>query len=133
MERRHVGIDLHRRQSMIFVMNSAGEKLSCVPIGNEPLRLLEEVSRTGDDAEVVVEATYGWYWAVDLLQENGYSVHLASSQPTRRPVVSTTSTRICGTPLRSVAPSHRWCWPLRCTIASTRSATVTMNGVFGSV
>jgi hypothetical protein len=77
MERRHVEIDLHRRRSMIFVMNSAGEKLSCVPIGNEPVRQLEEVSRTGDDAEVVVEATYGWYWAADLLQENRYSVHLA--------------------------------------------------------
>jgi hypothetical protein len=31
-----------------------GETLtSCVPIANEPLRLLEEVSKAGDDAEVV--------------------------------------------------------------------------------
>ena len=77
MERRYVGIDLHRRRSVIFIMNSAGEKLSCVRIGNEPLRLLEEVAKAGGDAEVVIEATYGWYWAVDVLQENGYSVHLA--------------------------------------------------------
>jgi transposase len=77
MERRYVGIDLHRRRSVIFVMNDAGEKLSCVRIANEPVRLLEEVARAGDNAEVVVEATYGWYWAVDLLQDNGYSVHLA--------------------------------------------------------
>ena len=77
MERRYVGIDLHRRRSVIFIMNSAGEKLSCVRIANEPLRLLEEVSKAGDDAEVVIEATYGWYWAVDLLQDNGFSVHLA--------------------------------------------------------
>ena len=28
-------------------------------------------------SEVVLEATYGWYWAVDLLQEMGYVVHLA--------------------------------------------------------
>jgi hypothetical protein len=26
---------------------------------------------------VVIEATYGWYWAVDLLREAGFSVHLA--------------------------------------------------------
>jgi transposase len=27
---------------------------------------------------VVVEATFGWYWLVDLLQANGCRVHLAS-------------------------------------------------------
>ena len=42
MERRYVGIDLHRRRSVIFVMNNAGEKLSCVRIANEPVRLLKE-------------------------------------------------------------------------------------------
>jgi transposase len=26
----------------------------------------------------VVESTYNWYWLVDLLQENGYRVHLAN-------------------------------------------------------
>jgi transposase len=28
-------------------------------------------------AKVVVEATYGWYRIVDLLQANGHFVHLA--------------------------------------------------------
>jgi len=77
MERRYVGIDLHRRRSVIFIMNGDGEKQSCVRITNEPVRLLEEVAKAGDDAEVVIEATYGWYWAVDVLQENGFNVHLA--------------------------------------------------------
>jgi transposase len=27
--------------------------------------------------EVVLEATYGWYWAVDALREQGAVVHLA--------------------------------------------------------
>ena len=51
---------------------------SCSASGShDPLRLLEVVSQAGDDAEVVIEATYGWYWAVDLLVEAGFSVHLA--------------------------------------------------------
>jgi transposase len=29
---------------------------------------------------VVVEATYGWYWVVDLLQASGARVHLANPQ-----------------------------------------------------
>lgn len=77
MERRYVGIDLHRRRSVIFTMDQEGNKLSCVRIPNEPMRLLEEVTKAGPDAEVIVESTYGWYWAVDLLQDNGVSVHLA--------------------------------------------------------
>jgi len=77
MERRYVGIDLHRRRSVIFIMDGDGQKLSCVRVANEPVRLLWEVSKAGDGAEVVVEATCGGYWAVDVLQDNGFNVHLA--------------------------------------------------------
>src|SRR5439155_2823670 len=77
MDRRYVGIDLHRRRSVIYAMNADGEKLFCERIDNDSLRLLEVVSAAGEGAEVVIEATYGWYWAVDLLEEAGFSVHLA--------------------------------------------------------
>src|SRR5215211_1253860 len=77
MDRRYVGIDLHRRRSVIYAMGAEGDKLFCERIANEPLRMLEVVSTAGAGAEVVIEATYGWYWAVDLLQEAGFAVHLA--------------------------------------------------------
>jgi transposase len=77
MDRRYVGIDLHRRRSVIFAMGADGEKLFCERIDNDALRLLEVVSAAGEGAEVVIEATYGWYWAVDLLRDAGFSVHLA--------------------------------------------------------
>jgi transposase len=77
MDRRYVGIDLHRRRSVIYAMDTEGEKLFCERIDSEPLRLLEVVSAAGERAEVVIEATYGWYWAVDLVQDAGFSVHLA--------------------------------------------------------
>jgi len=35
------------------------------------------MARAGEDPEVVLEATYGWYWAVDALQDLGARVHLA--------------------------------------------------------
>jgi transposase len=31
----------------------------------------------GPEPEVVLESTYGWYWAADLLQDLGARVHLA--------------------------------------------------------
>ena len=74
---RYVGIDLHRRRSVIYTMNADGEKLDCVRIANDGLGLLEQVSRAGADCEVVIEATYGWSWAVDLLRDAGVSVHLS--------------------------------------------------------
>jgi transposase len=77
MDRRYVGIDLHRRRSVIYAMNAEGDKLFCERIANDSLRMLEVVCAAGAGAEVVIEATYGWYWAVDLLQEAGFSVHLS--------------------------------------------------------
>ncbi|HEY5186759.1 MAG TPA: transposase, partial [Actinomycetes bacterium] len=35
------------------------------------------VGKAGKGAEVAVEATYGWYWAVDALSDAGFDVHLA--------------------------------------------------------
>jgi transposase len=77
VERRYVGIDLHRRRSVIYTMTGEGEKVSCVRIANDPVALSLAVADAGADAEVVIEATYGWYWAVDLLQADGHRVHLA--------------------------------------------------------
>jgi len=63
--------------SVIYTMDADGERLGCVRIANDPWVLLEEVAKAGADAEVVIEATYGWYWAVDLLRDAGFSVHLS--------------------------------------------------------
>jgi transposase len=48
-----------------------------VRIDNDPVALGLEIAKAGRDPEVVLEATYGWYWAVDVLQAAGARVHLA--------------------------------------------------------
>ncbi len=73
----YVGIDLHRRRSVIFTMDAEGERLGCRRIANSPRAMLDAVLEHGPGPEVVIEATYGWYWAVDLLREEGMNVHLA--------------------------------------------------------
>jgi hypothetical protein len=45
-----------------------GEILEQVRITNDPVALACAIEKAGRDPEVVLEATYGWYWAVDLLQ-----------------------------------------------------------------
>jgi transposase len=75
--RQVVGIDLHRRRSVIVRMTEAGERLDAVRIDNDPVALGLEIAKAGEAPDVVLEATYGWYWAVDVLQEAGANVHLA--------------------------------------------------------
>ena len=72
-----VGIDLHRQRSVIVGQSESGEQLSEGRIINDPVALGLEIERAGPNPEVVLEATYGWYWAVDTLQAAGAHVHLA--------------------------------------------------------
>jgi transposase len=75
--RQFVGIDLHRRRSVITRMDQQGEVLEAVRISNDPRFLAEVLTRAGEQPEVVLEATYGWYWAADVLAATGAQVHLA--------------------------------------------------------
>jgi transposase len=77
MGEQYVGIDLHRRRSVIVRMTPEGEVLETVRVDNDPVALSLELAKAGPDPEVVLEATYGWYWAADLLQACGAKVHLA--------------------------------------------------------
>src|SRR5919202_3345181 len=72
-----VGMDLHRRRSVLVRMTEAGEHLETVRISNDPEYLRAVMARAGEAPEVVLEATYGWYWAADVLAELGARVHLA--------------------------------------------------------
>jgi transposase len=48
-----------------------------VRIDSEPFELAAQIASWGEAPEVVLEATYGWYWAADVLTEAGVNVHLA--------------------------------------------------------
>nr|WP_198961619.1 transposase [Pseudonocardia sp. MH-G8] len=72
-----VGMDLHRRRSLLVRMTESGQRLETVRISNDPEYLREVMTRAGEAPEVVLEATYGWYWVADALAGLGASVHLA--------------------------------------------------------
>ena len=56
--RQFVGIDLHRRRSVIVRTSLEGEVLEAVRIVNDAEALTGVISRAGDGPEVVLEATY---------------------------------------------------------------------------
>jgi transposase len=72
-----VGMDLHRRRSVLVRMTADGQKRETARITNSPAELRRVIARAGKRPQVVLEATYGWYWAADTLAAAGAKVHLA--------------------------------------------------------
>ena len=74
-----VGIDLHSNNGYYAIVEPDGKRVFKKRIPNEmPMVLssLEPFKKT--ITSVVVESTYNWYWLVDGLMENGYTVKLGN-------------------------------------------------------
>jgi transposase len=75
----YVAVDLHRHRGVILGQDAEGvEVLPWARIANDPDRLVSEVLAHGEAPAVAIEATYGWYWAVDALQDAGADVKLVA-------------------------------------------------------
>jgi transposase len=73
------GIDLHSNSNQSAILGEDRKRIMKRKLANDPaliLRFWEPYK--ADLVGIVVESTYNWYWLVDLLQENGYRVHLAN-------------------------------------------------------
>ena len=78
VERQYVAIDLHRLRSLIVREDEGGNEVGVVRIDNDPVALAAALADAGPDPQVAVEATYGWYWAVDVLEGLGAEVRLVN-------------------------------------------------------
>jgi transposase len=72
-----VGLDLHRRRTVMVRMTEAGERLEAVRFVSDPAVLAKQIAKAGPAPRVVVEATYAWYWVADVLDAAGAQLHLA--------------------------------------------------------
>jgi len=66
----HVGLDMHKRFSVVTVIGDDGEDLvSGKRIENQDVEIRSFFEELGDDVRVVLEAGPSWYWLCDLLDE----------------------------------------------------------------
>lgn len=72
-----VGIDLHRKRSHVAVIDDQGRELRSRRIFNDGQTFLALLAEIDGDCRIALEATYGWEWLADLLQDAGYELHLA--------------------------------------------------------
>ena len=73
------GMDLHSTNTYTAIMDENRKRVIDRRLANQPNLILAFLEPYKANLEgIVVESTYNWYWLVDLLQENGYRVHLAN-------------------------------------------------------
>jgi transposase len=77
-----VGIDLHRKRSHIAARDESGAQLLSRRIVNDPQTFLALLEGVGE-CRIALEATYGWEWLADVLQDAGYELHLAHPMRTK--------------------------------------------------
>jgi len=75
----HVGVDLHKARSWFYVMDEAGRKVSSRSIANSAEELKQHFATIPQPFLLAVEATYNWYFFVDLAEEYAEEVYLANS------------------------------------------------------
>jgi hypothetical protein len=78
-----VGIDLHRKRSHVAVVGDGGGQLLSRRILNDPETFLALLGGIEGECRVALEATYGWEWLADVLQDAGYELHLAHPMRTK--------------------------------------------------
>jgi transposase len=61
----------------IAVIDEQGELKTSRRIVNDREAFLELLGGLGSATHVALEATYGWEWLAELLEEAGYDLHLA--------------------------------------------------------
>lgn len=75
---KYCGIDLHSNNSVVSVIDEADHVGAERRLPNELARIVAFLAGWKDElAGIVVESTYNWYWLVDGLQAEGFTVHLA--------------------------------------------------------
>jgi transposase len=82
---KYCGIDLHSSNSVIVVTDESDRIIVSRRYPNELGKILSLLApHQAELAGVVVESTYNWYWLVDGLVAEGYSVKLANTVAMRR-------------------------------------------------
>lgn len=81
----YAGIDLHSNSNLLGILDKERKRIMHKKLDNDPEVILPTLAPyQAELSGIVVESTYNWYWLVDLLQENGYRVHLANPSAIQR-------------------------------------------------
>lgn len=75
----YVGVDLHKETSWFYVVDSKGKKVISKNLTNKIETLKDFFENIPKPFQLAVEATYNWYYFVDLAEQYAQEVFLANS------------------------------------------------------
>ena len=75
----YVGADLHKEQTWFYIMDQNGNKVSSKSIANIPETLKQYFQTIPMPFTLAVEATYNWYFFMDIAEQFAEYVYLANS------------------------------------------------------
>lgn len=74
--KQYIGCDMHKKFSVFVAMDEHGKISPAVTVANDSLELESHLKTIRAGTPVAVEASGGWYWFVDRLEEAGLEVRL---------------------------------------------------------
>ena len=75
----YIGVDLHKETSWFYIVDAQSKKYDSKNIQNKPEILKSISEQIPKPFTLAVEATYNWYFFVDLAEQYALKVFLANS------------------------------------------------------
>ena len=79
----YLGVDLHKRSCWVTVLDADGHLRESRKLGTEKWELLEFFGQVAKPAAVAVEATFNWYYFLNVIEPLGLELHLVHPWKTR--------------------------------------------------
>jgi len=147
MEKLYLGVDLHKRSCWVTVLDADGHLLESRKLGTEKWELEEFFGKVRKPAALAVEATFNWYYFLNVVEPLGLELHLVHPWKTRaiasaRIKHDKLDSRVLAELLRTGFLAEAWIAPrqvreerqlLRHRARSVQWATRAKNGVHGVV
>lgn len=83
MEKLYLGVDLHKRSCWVTVLDADGHLIESRKMGTEKWELEEFFGKVVKPAAVAVEATFNWYYFLNVVEPLGLELHLVHPWKTR--------------------------------------------------
>ena len=83
MEKLYLGVDLHKRSCWVTMLDAHGQVVESGKLGTEKWELLGYFEQVRKPAALAVEATFNWYYFLNVVEPLGLELHLVHPWKTR--------------------------------------------------
>jgi len=79
----YLGVDIHKKSCWVTVLDEEDCEVEQRKLSMDRAALLEYFGKIPKPAKLAVEATFNWYYFLDLIEPLGFELHLVHPQKTK--------------------------------------------------